>query len=142
MSRREFAGPTGGNGPELNDVRGDCMNCECSETPTEPCAHERCLCLPPDDDWLKDEVDGDGDGARRDVPIGIAPSGGKCSTACTERAFGDRGGGLGGGTGLRDFSGTTGVGIMGTFGCVIACSHERSWPSSTGISAMPLISKK
>lgn len=117
------------------------MNWERSETPMELCAHERCLCLPFDDGWVKDEVDGDGDGAWRIVPAGFAASGGKCSTSCTE-TVGDRGGGLGGGTGLGDFSGTTGVGIMGTFGCVIACSHERSWPSSTGSSAMPLILKK
>ena len=126
------------------------MNWECSETPTEPCAHERCLCLPFDDDCWKDEVDVDvdGDGAWRIVPVDLAPSGGKCSTSCTERAAGDRGagagdGGLGDGTGLGDFSGMTAVvGIMGTFGCVNACSHERSWPSSTGSSAMPLILKK
>ena len=39
-------------------------------------------------------------------------------------------------------SGITGVGIMGTFGCVIVRSHMRSWPSSTGISGMPLNSKR
>ena len=31
---------------------------------------------------------------------------------------------------------------MGTFGCVIVRSHVRSWPSSTGISGMPLNSKR
>jgi hypothetical protein len=31
---------------------------------------------------------------------------------------------------------------MGRFGCIIASSHERSWPSSTGISAILLISKR
>lgn len=63
MSWKAFTGPVGCNAIELYDVRGDCVNWECSETPTEPCAHERCLCLPFDDDCWKDEADGDGDGA-------------------------------------------------------------------------------
>ena len=137
-----FTGPAGCNCPELYDVCGDCVNWENLETPTESWAIERCLCLPFDDGCWKDEVGGDGDGAWRKFLVGFVPSGGKCSASCTERAVGDRGGELGGGAGARDFSVTIGVGIMGRFGCIIACSHERSWPSSTGISAMLLISKR
>jgi hypothetical protein len=113
MSRMAVTGPAGCDGPELYDVCGDCVNWENLETPTEPWASERCLCFPFDDGCWKDEVDGDGDGAWRKFLVGFAPSGGKCSTSCTERAVGDRGGELGGDPGLGDFSVAIGVGIMG-----------------------------
>jgi hypothetical protein len=128
----------------LNDDRDGCMNCECSETPTELCANERCLRLPFDDVGRRFEEGTDG--VWCNGLDGCAPSGGNCppSSTLAERLERGRGSGLGGnaGAGLGDLSGTTDVGTTGTFGCIIACSHERSWPSSTGISAMPFNSKR
>jgi hypothetical protein len=137
-----LAGPAACGGPEFCDDRDDGMNWECSETATELCTNERCLCLPFDDGERKfgEGLGSGGAGARCDVLGGFTPSAGKCSSSCTETAaggaWGDGGGGLG------DLSGRAGVGIMGTFGCVIVCSHVRSWPSSSGISGMPLKSKR
>lgn len=99
------------------------MNRECSESPTELDARERCLGLLFDDGGTNEE---DTDGVGGDTLGGIVPSEGNGSSSCTERTIGERGGGLGGGTGLGDLSGTTVVGTIGTSGCVNARSHERS----------------
>jgi hypothetical protein len=143
MSRAAFTGPIACGGPELYDDRDGCMNCECSETPTELCANERSLRLPFDDGGRRFEEGTNGEW--RNGLDSSAPSAGNCPPSCAlaERLERGRGSGLGGnaGPGLGDFSGTIDMGTTGTLGCIIACSHERSWPSSTGISAMPFKSK-
>lgn len=138
ISRVALAGLAACSDPGFCDDRDDCMNCERSETATELRTTERCLCLPFDDGG--GEFEEGCDGMLRNVLSGVALSAGNSS--CAETAVGGWGGGLRGRAGLGDLSGRTGVGIMGTFGCVIVCSHVRSWPSSTGISGMPLNSKR
>jgi len=146
MSRVAFTGPVTCGAPELYDDRDGCMNCECSETPTELCANERSLRLPFDDGGRRFEEGTNG--VWRNGLDGSAPSAGNRPPSCAlaerlERGRGS-GSGLGGsaGPGLGDLSGTTNMGTTGTLGCIIACSHERSWPSSTGISATPFKSKR